>query len=110
MATETSILLDVDGAARVVDLVTGEAKPPAPGQLFWCWEAATFDSPDGKIADSDDADSAEGEYRGGRIYRACDADGKDSDREPENIPAIVGGHGAGMVVVSTPDGVVAYRM
>lgn len=102
VATDTAVLLRGPDGPVVVDLVTGKSQRPAPGQVFWCWEEASYSG-------SPDEIDPEGEdYRGGRLYGTCDADRLDVDRRPEAIPEIVGAHSGELTIVATKEGLIAY--
>lgn len=106
----TQVLLDDHQsliAGQVIDLDTGTVRPPAADDVFWCPARQTFhQSVPLLIRNETRYDRA----AGGEAY-PCDARANPTTATPKAVPLAVGAAtDDGVRLVSTPAGVVAYRV
>jgi hypothetical protein len=99
-------LLLVSG--QVVDVDTGSARSPLPGESFWCPAAPTFKVAHawyGRVGTVDPNRRVEGKTF------LCDSTGSPITGPPTAVPwAVSNGTADGLRLVATPNGVVAYRV
>jgi len=93
---------------KVVDLDDGSSRPPAGGETFWCPGRQSFDQPvewmgtDGSIRRDRRVQ--------GEVFQ-CDGTGSATSGTPSAVPLAVSTvTDDGLRLVSTPGGVVAYRV
>jgi outer membrane protein assembly factor BamB len=92
---------------QVVDLDTGTVRAAAPTDVFWCPGRQTFDQ---SVA-SYDRTGSRFDRRTGGVAFPCDPTGKPTSTTPEAVPLAVSTVSEdGLRLVSTPSGVIAYRL
>jgi hypothetical protein len=92
---------------QVIDLDTGASRVAGPDDVFWCPGRQTFDQ---SVAYYDRTGSRFDRTTGGVVF-PCDAAASPTSAMPETVPLAVSTvTEAGMRLVSTPAGVIAYRV
>ena len=92
---------------QVVDLDTGAARRPATDETFWCPARQTFRQ---SIAAQTRGGPRTDRKAGGEAYQ-CDADANSAAGLPTTVPrAVSTATDDGLRLVSTPAGVIAYRV
>ena len=91
----------------VVDLDAGTVRPPAPDEVFWCPARQTLHQ---SIVTATRGGNRNDRAAGGEVYR-CDATARPTAAAPTAVPLAVSAMtAAGLRLVCTPDGVIAYRV
>ena len=93
---------------RVVDLDNGSSRPPASGETFWCPGTQSFQQ-DAEWMGKDGSIRRDRRVQG--EVSQCDSSGNAASGTPSAVPLAVSAvTDGGLRLVSTPAGVIAYRV
>jgi len=103
--TSTQVLLDRVGGPVVLDLLKGVISAVRPGAIFWCGVGSDFTQ--SSLSDPDEKGPSI--RHGAGVVNTCTAAGSLTSDAPFQVPKNEGVQFAELTLVTTRDGVVAYR-
>lgn len=104
VASDRAVVITTGAGPRVLDVVSGQRRPPPPDEVVWCSRSAEF-----RYREPHHYDGVPlHERRGGILVAPCRPDRSISATPPTIVPTTIGAHRGARAVIATPDGLVAY--